>query len=128
MPEDDCWTSQTSDAGTYPMADVDTSRRSPGPEDEQAPVLTYIDIKSSNKNTSRAEPLVAFSAQHESRSSRDKHGLDRTGLSKVVAGGSHQNTIWLDKTTLHELSTLGKGADQEGKMVLLGLKVIPSEP
>ncbi|KAK2095052.1 hypothetical protein P7K49_026468 [Saguinus oedipus] len=128
VPEDECWTSQTSDAGTYPMADVDTSRRSPGPEDEQTPVLTYIDIKSSNKNTSRAEPPVAFSAQHESRSSRDKHGLDRTGLSKVVAGGSHQNAISLDKTTLHELSTLGKGADQEGKMVLLGLKVIPSEP
>uniref|UniRef100_A0A2K5CXB9 Family with sequence similarity 135 member B n=1 Tax=Aotus nancymaae TaxID=37293 RepID=A0A2K5CXB9_AOTNA len=128
VPEDECWTSQTSDAGTYPMADVDTSRRSPGPEDGQAPVLTYIDIKSSNKNPFRAEPPVAFSAQHESRSSRDKHGLDRTGLSKVVAGGSHQNAISSDKTTLHELSTLGKGADQEGKMVLLGLKLIPSEP
>uniref|UniRef100_A0A2R8N4V4 Family with sequence similarity 135 member B n=1 Tax=Callithrix jacchus TaxID=9483 RepID=A0A2R8N4V4_CALJA len=128
VPEDECWTSQTSDAGTYPMADVDTSRRSPGPEDEQAPVLTYIDIKSSNKNPSRAEPPVAFNAQHENRSSRDKHGLDRTGLSKVVAGGSHPNTISSDKTALHELSTLGKGADQEGKMVLLGLKLIPSEP
>ncbi|KAL0599179.1 Protein FAM135B, partial [Plecturocebus cupreus] len=128
VPEDECWTSQTSDARTYPIADVDTSRRSPGPEDGQAPVLTYIDIKSSNKNPSRADPPVAFNAQHESGSSRDKHGLDRTGLSKVVAGGSHQNAVSSDKTTLHELSTLGKGADQEGKMVVLGLKLIPSEP
>ncbi|XP_017367490.1 protein FAM135B [Cebus imitator] len=128
MPEDECWTSQTSDAGTYPMADVDTSRRSPGPEDGQAPVLTYIDIQSSNKNPSRAEPSMAFNAQHESRTSRDKHRLDRTGLSKVVAGGSHQNAISSDKTTLHELNTLGRGADQEGKVVLLGLKLIPSDP
>ncbi|PNJ02493.1 hypothetical protein CR201_G0054798, partial [Pongo abelii] len=128
VPEDECWTGQTSDAGTYPMADVDTSRRSPGPEDGQAPVLTYIDVKSSNKNPSRAEPLVAFNAQHESRSSRDKYGLDRTGLSKVVVGGSHQNAISSDKTTLRELSTLGKGIDQEGKMVLLSLKLTPSEP
>nr|XP_045254682.1 protein FAM135B isoform X2 [Macaca fascicularis] len=128
VPEDECWTGQTSDAGTHPMADVDTSRRSPGPEDGQAPVLTYIDVKSSNKNPSRAEPLVAFNAQHENRSSRDKYGLDRTGPSKVVVGGSHQNAISSDKTTLHELSTLGKGIDQEGKMVLLSLKLTPSEP
>ncbi|XP_073856160.1 protein FAM135B isoform X2 [Macaca fascicularis] len=128
VPEDECWTGQTSDAGTHPMADVDTSRRSPGPEDGQAPVLTYIDVKSSNKNPSRAEPLVAFNAQHENRSSRDKYGLDGTGPSKVVVGGSHQNAISSDKTTLHELSTLGKGIDQEGKMVLLSLKLTPSEP
>ncbi|XP_011920930.1 PREDICTED: protein FAM135B isoform X3 [Cercocebus atys] len=128
VPEDECWTGQTSDAGTHPMADVDTSRRSPGPEDGQAPVLTYIDVKSSNKNPSRAEPLVAFNAQHENRSSRDKYGLDRTGPSKVVVGGSHQNAISSDKTTLYELSTLGKGIDQEGKMVLLSLKLTPSEP
>nr|XP_028708777.1 protein FAM135B isoform X4 [Macaca mulatta] len=128
VPEDECWTGQTSDAGTHPMADVDTSRRSPGPEDGQAPVLTYIDVKSSNKNPSRAEPLVAFNAQHENRSSRDKYGLDGTGPSKVVVGGSHQNAVSSDKTTLHELSTLGKGIDQEGKMVLLSLKLTPSEP
>uniref|UniRef100_A0A2K5VR72 Family with sequence similarity 135 member B n=1 Tax=Macaca fascicularis TaxID=9541 RepID=A0A2K5VR72_MACFA len=128
VPEDECWTGQTSDAGTHPMADVDTSRRSPGPEDGQAPVLTYIDVKSSNKNPSRAEPLVAFNAQHENRSSRDKYGLDGTGPSKVVVGGNHQNAISSDKTTLHELSTLGKGIDQEGKMVLLSLKLTPSEP
>nr|XP_012591413.1 protein FAM135B isoform X3 [Microcebus murinus] len=119
---------QRADVGTCPLADANMSRRSPGPEDGQAPALTYIDVKSSNKNPHRAEPMVVVSAQHESRSSRDKCGSDRTGLSKVVAGENHQNAISSEKTVLRELSTLGKGAEQETKMVLLRLKPIASEP
>ncbi|XP_008059165.1 protein FAM135B [Carlito syrichta] len=125
IPEDECWTGQRSDVGTYPLADADISRN-PGPEDGQAPALTYIDVKSSNKNPYRAEPTVVINAQHENKSSRDTHGLDRTEQSKVVAGGTHQNAS--DKTVVHELSTVGKGRDQESKMVLLSLKLNPAEP
>ncbi|XP_062935827.1 protein FAM135B [Cynocephalus volans] len=128
MPEDECWAGQRSDVGKYPLPDMDVPRRSSGPEDGQTSALTYLDVKSGNKNPCRAEPLVVISAQHESRFSRDNCGLDRTVLSKMEAGGSHQNAISLDKITLHELNTLGQGAGQEGKMVLLSLKVIPSEP
>ncbi|XP_001499633.1 protein FAM135B isoform X1 [Equus przewalskii] len=127
LPEDECWTGQKSDVGMLPLADEDLPR-SPGPEDGQAPALTYIDVKSSNKNPCRAEPTVARSAKHESGHSQDNHEIDRAVLSKGVAGGSHQNAISSQKTALHELGTLGKGTDQESKMVLLNLKLIPSEP
>ena len=54
--------------------------------------------------------------------------LGRTERSKGVAGGSHHCAVSSEKTTLHELSSLGKGVDQGSKMVLLSLKVTSSEP
>ncbi|XP_023985194.1 protein FAM135B [Physeter macrocephalus] len=128
LPEDERRTGQRSDVGTHPPTDEDLPRRSPGPEDGQAPALTYIDVNSSNKNPCRAEPTAVTSTQHESGCSRENYELDRTELSKGVAGGSHHNAISSEKTTPRELSTLGKGADQGSKMVLLSLKLIPSEP
>ena len=50
VPEVDHRTGPRSDVGGHLLADEDLPRRSPGPEDGQAPVLTYIDVKSSNKN------------------------------------------------------------------------------
>ncbi|XP_020741520.2 protein FAM135B isoform X1 [Odocoileus virginianus] len=128
VPEVDHRTGPRSDVGGHPLADEDLPRRSPGPEDGQAPALTYIDVKSSNKNPFRAEPTVLTGAQHESGCSRDKHEFGRTERSKGVAGGSHHSAVFSEKTTLHELSCLGKGVDQGSKMVLLSLKVTPSEP
>ncbi|XP_068381764.1 protein FAM135B [Eschrichtius robustus] len=128
LPEDECQTGQRSDVRTHPPTDEDLPRRSPGPEDGQAPALTYIDVNSSNKNPCRAEPPVVTSTQHESGCSQDNYELDRTELSEGVAGGSHRNAISSEKTTPHELSTLGKGADQGSKMVLLSQKLVPSEP
>ncbi|XP_072589965.1 protein FAM135B [Vulpes vulpes] len=128
LPEDECWTGQRSDVRTHPLADEDLPRRSPGPEDGQAPVLTYIDVKSSNKKPCSTEPTVVISAQHESGDSQDNYESDRTVPGKDIAGGSRPNAIISEKTTLHELSTLGKVADQEGKVVLLSLKLISSEP
>lgn len=128
LPEDERRTGQRSDVGTHRPTDEDLPRRSPGPEDDQAPALTYMDVNSSNKNPCRADPTAVTSTQHESGCSRDNYELDRTELSKGVAGGSHHDASSSEKTTLHELSTLGKGADQGGKMVLVSLKLIPSEP
>nr|XP_051700827.1 protein FAM135B [Oryctolagus cuniculus] len=127
VSEDEFLTGQRADVCAYALADVDTPRRSSGPEDGQAPALTYIDVKSSNKNPHRAEPIVVISAECENQSAGDNIRLDRAVPSKVVASGSHQNAISSDKVTLHEMS-VGKGADQEGRMVLLGLKLLPSEP
>ncbi|XP_003792907.1 protein FAM135B [Otolemur garnettii] len=127
--KDKSGTGQRSDVGTHLLAKADLSQRSPDPEDGQAPALTYIDVNSSNKTPSKAESTVVVSAQHESRSSRHKCGSDRNGLSKVVTVESHQNAISLDKIALHgELSTVGKGGEQESKVLLLRLKIIPSEP
>ncbi|XP_017914091.1 PREDICTED: protein FAM135B [Capra hircus] len=128
VPEVGHQTGPRSDVGGHPLADEDLPRRSPGPEDGQAPALTYIDVKSSNKNPFRAEPTVLTGAQHESGCSRDKHGLGRTERTKGVAGGGHHSAVSSEKTTLHELSSLGKGVDQGSKVVLLSLKVTPSEP
>ncbi|KAF4022207.1 hypothetical protein G4228_014019 [Cervus hanglu yarkandensis] len=128
VPEVDHQTGPRSDVGGHPLADEDLPRRSPGPEDGQAPALTYIDVKSSNKNPFRAEPTVLTGAQHESGCSRDKHEFGRIERSKGVAGGSHHSAVFSEKTTLHELNCLGKGVDQGSKMVLLSLKVTPSEP
>ena len=128
LPEDERQIGQRSDVGTHPPTDEDLPRRSPGPEDGQAPALTYIDVNSSNKNPCRAEPTAVTSTQHESGCSQDNYELDRTELSEGVAGGSHPNAISSEKTTPHELSTLGKGADQGSKMVLLSQKLVPSEP
>uniref|UniRef100_A0A8D2DE30 Family with sequence similarity 135 member B n=1 Tax=Sciurus vulgaris TaxID=55149 RepID=A0A8D2DE30_SCIVU len=121
-PEDECWTGQRSEVRTYPLADVDIPRRSSGPEDAQSPTLTYIEVKSSNKNPHGAEPMEVPS---ERRSPRDSY---RTVPSKAIAGGNHQNAISSDKATVPELSTLGKGADPEGKPVLLSLRLTPAEP
>ncbi|KAB0364677.1 hypothetical protein FD754_008833, partial [Muntiacus muntjak] len=128
VPEVDHQIGPRSDVEGHPLADEDLPRRSPGPEDGQAPVRTYIDVKSSNKNPFRAEPTVLTGAQHESGCSRDKHDFGRTERSKGVASGSHHSAVFSEKTTLHELSCLGKGVDQGSKMVLLSLKVTPSEP
>ncbi|XP_067568927.1 protein FAM135B [Pseudorca crassidens] len=127
LPEDEGRTGQRSDVGTHPPTDEDLPRRSPGPEDDQAPALTYMDVNSSNKNPCRADPTAVTSTQHESGCSRDNYELDKTELSKGVAGGGHHDASSSEKTTLHELSTLGKGADQGSKMVL-SLKLIPLEP
>ncbi|KAM9198572.1 protein FAM135B [Dugong dugon] len=133
LSEEECWTGQRSEVGTHPLADMDTPIKSLGPEDGQVPALTYIDVKSSNKNPCRAEPMVVepmvvISAHRETETLGDSYELDRTVLSKMAAGGSRQNAISSEKTTLHELSPLGKRVEQEGKMVLLSLKPIPSEP
>ena len=128
VPEVDHRTGPRSDVGRHLLADEDLPRRSPGPEDDQAPALTYFDVKSSNKNPFRAEPTVLPGAQHESGCSRDKHEFGRTERSKGVAGGSHHSAVFSEKTTLHELSCLGKGVDQGSKVVLLSLKVTSSEP
>ncbi|XP_031295532.2 protein FAM135B [Camelus dromedarius] len=128
LPKDESWSGRRPDVGVRPLADEDLPRRSPSPEDGQAPALTYIEVTSSNKEPRGAEPTVVVSAQHESGSSQENYELSRTELSKGVAGGSPRNAISLEKTTLHELSALGKGADQGGGVALLSLRLIPSEP
>ncbi|EPY77802.1 hypothetical protein CB1_001179001 [Camelus ferus] len=128
LPEDESWSGRRPDVGVRPLADEDLPRRSPSPEDGQAPALTYIEVTSSNKEPRGAEPTVVVSAQHESGASQENYELSRTELSKGVAGGSPRNAISLEKTTLHELSALGKGADQGGGVALLSLRLIPSEP
>ncbi|XP_032271719.1 protein FAM135B isoform X3 [Phoca vitulina] len=128
LPEEECWTGQLSDVGTHPRADEDLPRRSPGPEDGQAPALTYIDVKSSNKRPCSTEPTVVIRAQQESGHSADNYESHTVVPGQEVAGGGRQNAILSEKITLHESSTLGKVADQEGKMALLSLKLILSEP
>ncbi|GAB5584258.1 protein FAM135B isoform X1 [Prionailurus iriomotensis] len=128
LPEDECWAGPRADVGTRPLADEDLPRRRPGPEDGQPPVLTYIDVKSSNKDPCGPEPTVVVSAQHESGHSRDNYEPARTVPGKEVSGTSRPHAISSEKTTLRELSPLGKVADREGKVVLLSLKLIPSEP
>uniref|UniRef100_A0A8C3YQ98 Family with sequence similarity 135 member B n=1 Tax=Catagonus wagneri TaxID=51154 RepID=A0A8C3YQ98_9CETA len=127
LPEAERWTGRRSDAGGHLLVAEDLPRRSLGPEDGQAPALTYIDVQSSNKNPGGAEPTVVSSAQQEGGRPPRKSELHRTELSKGEGGGSHQNAISSEKTVLHELSTLGKGADPGSKMVL-SLRLVPSEP
>ncbi|XP_058524432.1 protein FAM135B [Ochotona princeps] len=121
-------TDQRSDVDICALADVALPRKSPGPEDGQAPGLTYIDVKSSNKNCHRADPIVVVSAECENKSPREHTGLDTSVPSKVLAKGSRPNAISSDKATLHDVNAYGKGADPEGRMLLLGLKLIPSDP
>ncbi|XP_058132067.1 protein FAM135B [Dasypus novemcinctus] len=124
LPEEECW----SDGSAHPLADGDMLRRSLGPEDGQGPAVTYIDVESSNKSPHRTEPTTGICAQRGSEASGENNGLDQTVLSKVAAGRRHQSAVSSDKTALHESSTLGKGADRDGRTVLLSLKPIPSEP
>ncbi|XP_037659238.1 protein FAM135B [Choloepus didactylus] len=124
LPEEECW----SDVGAHLLADRDVPRRSPGPEDAQGPALTYLDVKSSNKNPPGAEFAVAMHARPESGASGENCEFDRVVQSKVAAGRSHRNAVSSDKTAPHEFSTLGKGADREGRTVLLSPKPIPTEP
>nr|XP_027808081.2 protein FAM135B [Marmota flaviventris] len=121
VPEDECGSGQMSDVRTHPLADVDSPRRSPGPEDGQSTVLTYIEVKSSNQNLHKAEPMELSS---ESGSPRDSY---RTVSSKVVEGGYHQNAISSDKAPITELSPSGKGTEPEGQPVLLSLRLAPTE-
>ncbi|XP_007938762.1 protein FAM135B [Orycteropus afer afer] len=132
-PEEESWTGQRPEVGTHPLADRDMPIKSLSPEDGHVPTLTYIDVNLNNKNPSGAEPMVVdpvvvISAQHENGALGDSHALDRTALSKMAAGGSHQNAISSEKTTLRESSPLGKGVEQEGKIVLLSVKPLSSEP
>ncbi|XP_052603906.1 protein FAM135B isoform X1 [Peromyscus californicus insignis] len=125
-PEDACWTGPRADA--VRDSDMDIRRRSPGPDDGKAPALTYIDVKSSNKNHPRAEPMQGFNVQHEQGSSQDSYDPVKTLPSKAVAGISQNNATSLNQKAAIEFKTLGRGADQEGKPMLLSLKLTPAEP
>ncbi|KAL6063479.1 hypothetical protein STEG23_010778 [Scotinomys teguina] len=126
MPEHECWTGPRSDA--VRDSDVDIQRRSPGPENGKVPSLTYMDVKSSNKNHPRAEPVQGFNVQHEQGSSQDSYDLVKTLPSKTVAGINQNNATSLNQKAGVEFRTLGRGADQEGKPMLLSLKLTPAEP
>ncbi|XP_047638877.1 protein FAM135B [Phacochoerus africanus] len=128
LPEAEHWPGQRSDVGRHLLADEDLPRSSLGPEDGQAPALTYIDVQSSSKNTCSAEPTVVTSAPHERGCWLSNSELHRAELSQGGGGGSRQNATSSEKTTLRELSPLGKGADPGSKMVLLSLRLVPSEP
>ncbi|XP_019579882.2 protein FAM135B isoform X1 [Rhinolophus sinicus] len=127
LPEEECWPGQRADVSTHSLA-AEELPRSPDPGDGQGPALTYMDVKCSNESPCRAEPTVTQRAQHGSRRFRDNCDLDRTLLSEGVAGGSRPNAISSEKTAPHELRTGGKGADHEGKVLLLSLKLLPHEP
>ncbi|XP_051015523.1 protein FAM135B [Acomys russatus] len=127
VPEDECWTVPRSDAVKVSLADVDMSRSS-GPENDQTPALTYIDVQSSNKNHGRAEPMQDLNTQHEDRNSTDSYDLVKTMPNKAESGISQNNAHSLSQKAALEFRTLGKGADQEGKPVVLSLKLTPAEP
>uniref|UniRef100_A0A8D1LUI1 DUF676 domain-containing protein n=1 Tax=Sus scrofa TaxID=9823 RepID=A0A8D1LUI1_PIG len=128
LPEAEHWPGQRSDVGRHLLADEDLPRSSLGPEDGQAPALTYIDVQSSSRNTCSAEPTVVIGAPHERGCWPSNSELHRAELSQGGGGGSRQNATSSEKTTLRELSPLGKGADPGSKMVLLSLRLVPSEP
>uniref|UniRef100_A0A8D1K632 DUF676 domain-containing protein n=1 Tax=Sus scrofa TaxID=9823 RepID=A0A8D1K632_PIG len=128
LPEAEHWPGQRSDVGRHLLADEDLPRSSLGPEDGQAPALTYIEVQSSSKNTCSAEPTVVTGAPHERGCWPSNSELHRAELSQGGGGGSRQNATSSEKTTLRELSPLGKGADPGSKMVLLSLRLVPSEP
>ncbi|KAL1767868.1 FAM135B isoform X1 [Sigmodon hispidus] len=125
MPEDECWTGSRPDA--VRDSDVDMRRRSSGLEDGKTPALTYIDVKSSNKNHPRDEPTQGLNVQHEHGTSQDSCDL-KTLPNKAVTGISQNNAITLNQTMALELSTLGREADHDGKPVLLSFKLTPTEP
>ncbi|CAH6780003.1 Fam135b [Phodopus roborovskii] len=123
MLKDECWTGPRSDA----VRDSDVNiHRSPGPEDGKTPALTYIDVKSSTKNHPRTELMQDLNVHHEYRS-RESYDLVKNLPSKVVAGTSQNNAISLNQTAALEFRSLGSGADQERKSVLLSLKLTPAE-
>ncbi|XP_045142873.1 protein FAM135B [Echinops telfairi] len=143
LREEECRTGQRSEVSPHPPGAQDLPVQSLRAEDGQAPALTYIDVNSSNKNTCRAEPGVAepigvtplvvepvvlIRTQREPRATGDAPELDRTLLSKVAASESHHNAFSSERAPLHDLSPLGKGAEQETKVVLLSLKPTSSEP
>ncbi|XP_040591506.1 protein FAM135B isoform X1 [Mesocricetus auratus] len=124
MPKDECWTDPRCDA--VRDSDVDM-HRSPCREDGKAPELTYIDVKSSHKNHPRAEPMQGPSVHHEHRRSRESYDIIKTLPSKVIAGINQNNAINVNQTAALDFRTLGRGADQEEKPVLLSLKLTPAE-
>jgi hypothetical protein len=128
IPEDECWTGPRPDAVKDSLTDTDICSRSPGPDEGQTPALTYIDVQSSNKYCPRAELVQGINVQHEHRSSRESYGIVKTVPSKVVAGTSQNNSTSLNQTAALELRTLGRGVNQDGKPVLLSLKLTPAEP
>ncbi|XP_066121708.1 protein FAM135B [Saccopteryx bilineata] len=127
LPEDEWRTGQRPEVGVRPLADDDLPGRSPGPEDGQGPALAYIEVKSSSERPCRAEPTVAISDQHGGACSREDCESGGALLCKGVAGGSRPHTTPAEKTALPELRTLGKAADQEGRMTPLSPKPLPSE-
>lgn len=128
LPKDESQTDQSSDVGTPSVTDVDWPRRSPGQEEIQSSPLTYLDVKASNKIACRDEPTVVINTQHENGHYADKCDSNRTVLSSREVGRYNQNTISSEKSTPHDLSVTGKGDDQESKVVLLNLKLVPPEP
>ncbi|XP_037356705.1 protein FAM135B [Talpa occidentalis] len=125
FPEDESGAGQPPGSGVGPLADVDLPRESPGPEDDPAPALSYLEVKPSGESCCRATPTGVSSAQHEGWHFVGDREPDPATPGHGRAGGAHQDALSAEKAA--GPGSAGCRADQGGWTAPLSLKLAPSE-
>ncbi|XP_010160157.1 PREDICTED: protein FAM135B, partial [Eurypyga helias] len=91
-----------------------------------AACVTYEDMKPSNKDSHKSEPMLIVSAQYECGACRTDGLEDRTETHKTAEYGHADNNFTSSELALNELSSLEKTGDPDPKTLLPVLKALPT--
>lgn len=88
--------------------------------------VTYGDMKPSNKDSHKNEPVLIVSAQYECGACGTDGLEDRTEIHKTDESSHPENNFTLSELALNELTSLEKTGDPDTKALLPVLKALPT--
>uniref|UniRef100_A0A8B9MVM3 DUF676 domain-containing protein n=1 Tax=Accipiter nisus TaxID=211598 RepID=A0A8B9MVM3_9AVES len=88
--------------------------------------VTYGDMKPSNKDSHKNEPVLIVSAQYECGACGTDGLEDRTEIHKIDGSSHPENNFTLSELALNELTSLEKTGDPDTKALLPVLKALPT--
>ncbi|KFV49282.1 Protein FAM135B, partial [Tyto alba] len=88
--------------------------------------VTYGDMKLSNKDSHKTEPVLIVSAQYECGACGTNGLEDRTEIHKIDQSVNPENNITSPELALNELTSLEKTGDPDTKALLPALKALPT--
>ncbi|XP_009874911.1 PREDICTED: protein FAM135B, partial [Apaloderma vittatum] len=86
----------------------------------------YGDVKPSNKDSHKSEPVLIVSAQHECGACGSDGLEDRTEIHKIDEPSPPENNFTSSELALNELTSLEKTGDPDTKALLPVLKALPA--
>ncbi|KFQ80123.1 Protein FAM135B, partial [Phaethon lepturus] len=88
--------------------------------------VTYEDMKPSNKDSHKSEPVLIVSAQYECGACGTDGLESRTEIHKAAKSGHPENNFASSELALNELTSLEKTGDPDTKTLLPVLKALPT--
>ncbi|KAM6445145.1 protein FAM135B [Rhynochetos jubatus] len=88
--------------------------------------VTYEDMKPSNKDSHKSEPVLIVSAQYECGACGTDGLEDRTEIHRTAESGHAEHNFISSELALNELTSLEKTGDADPKTLLPVLKALPT--